>query len=71
MNQSFIDKSIDVLVENRISGQKKLFGRNQYMNGVIFEGNQNFIGKNVNIKIEHVNQNNLFGKSEKKNMRAA
>ena len=71
MNQSFIDKSIDVLVENQISGQKKLFGRNQYMNGVIFEGNQNFIGKNVNIKIEHVNQNNLFGKSEKKNMRAA
>ncbi len=71
MNKSFIDKSIDVLVENQISGQKKLFGRNQYMNGVIFEGNQNFIGKNVNIKIEHVNQNNLFGKSEKKNMRAA
>ena len=71
MNKSFIDKSIDVLVENQISGQKKLFGRNQYMNGVIFEGNQNFIGKNVNIKIEHVNQNNLFGKSEKKNMKAA
>ena len=71
MNKSFIDKSIDVLVENQISGQKKLFGRNQYMNGVIFEGNSNFIGKNVNIKIEHVNQNNLFGKSEKKNMRAA
>ena len=71
MNKSFIDKSIDVLVENQISGQKKLFGRNQYMNAVIFEGNPNFIGKNVNIKIEHVNQNNLFGKSEKKNMRAA
>jgi len=71
MNKSFIDKSVDVLVENQISGQKKLFGRNQYMNGVIFEGNSNFIGKNVNIKIEHVNQNNLFGKSEKKNMRAA
>ena len=71
MNKSFIDKSIDVLVENKISGQKKFFGRNQYMNAVIFEGNPNFIGKNVNIKIEHVNQNNLFGKSEKRNMRAA
>jgi tRNA-2-methylthio-N6-dimethylallyladenosine synthase len=71
MNKSFIDKSIDVLVENQLSGQKKLFGRNQYMNAVIFEGNTNFIGKNVNIKIKHVNQNNLFGKSEKNNMRAA
>ena len=51
--------------------KKKFFGRNQYMNAVIFEGNPDFIGKNVNIKIEHVNQNSLFGKSEKNNMRAA
>jgi len=71
VNKSFINKSIDVLVENKLSGQKKLFGRNQYMNAVIFEGDTNFIGKNLNIKIEHVNQNSLFGKSEKNNMRAA
>jgi len=71
INKSFINKSIDVLVENKLSGQEKLFGRNQYMNAVIFEGDPNFIGKNVNIKIEHVNQNSLFGKSEKNNMRAA
>ena len=70
-NKSFINKSIDVLVENKLYGQKKLFGRNQYMNSVIFEGNKNFIGKNLNIKIEHVNQNSLFGKIEKNNMRAA
>jgi len=71
INKSFINKSIDVLVENKLNGQKKLFGRNQYMNAVIFKGDPNFIGKNVNIKIEHVNQNSLFGKSEKNNMRAA
>ena len=71
INKSFINKLIDVLVENKLSGQEKLFGRNQYMNAVIFEGDPNFIGKNVNIKIEHVNQNSLFGKSEKNNMRAA
>ena len=52
-------------------GQNKLFGRNQYMNSVIFEKDKNFIGKNVNIKIEQVNQNSLFGKIEKNNMRAA
>ncbi len=71
MNKSYINKSIDVLVENELDGQKKLFGRNQYMNSVIFEGDKNFIGKNINIKIEHANQNSLFGKIEKHNMRAA
>ena len=70
-NRAFINKSIDVLVENKLEGQKKLFGRNQYMNSVIFEGNKNLIGKNLNIKIEHVNQNSLFGKIEKNNMKAA
>ena len=70
-NKSFINKSIDVLVENKLDNQKKFFGRNQYMNSVIFEGNKNLIGKNLNIKIEHVNQNSLFGKIEKNNMRAA
>jgi len=71
MNKFFINKSVDVLVENKMSGQKKLFGRNQFMNSVIFEGNANFIGKNINIKIEQANQNSLFGKIEKNNMRAA
>ena len=71
MNKSFIDKSIDVLIENDLEGQKKLFGRNQYMNSVIFEGSKNLIGKNINIKIEHVNQKSLFGRVEKNNMRAA
>ncbi len=71
INESFVNKSIDVLVENELIGQKKLFGRNQYMNPVIFEGSKNLIGKNINIKIEHVNQNSLFGKIEKNNKRAA
>ncbi len=71
MNKSFINKSIDVLVENKIEGQDKLFGRNQYMNSVIFNGNSDLIGKNLNIKIENVNQNSLFGKIEKNNMKAA
>ena len=71
INESFINKTTDVLIENELEGQKKLFGRNQYMNSVIFEGNKNLIGKNLNIKIEHVNQKSLFGKIEKNNMRAA
>jgi tRNA-2-methylthio-N6-dimethylallyladenosine synthase len=72
MNNSLINKSIDVLVENKIDGQSKLFGRNKYMNSVIFEGDEKNIGKILKIKIDKVNQNSLFGKLEKKNkMRAA
>ena len=70
-NKSFINKSIDVLVENKLDGQKKLFGRNQYINSVIFDGNKNLIGKNLNIKIKNVNQNSLFGEIAKNNMRAS
>ena len=71
LNESFINKSIDVLVQNELDGQNKLFGRNKYMNSVIFDGDKNYIGKNLNIKINQVNQNSLFGKIEKNNMRAA
>ena len=71
MNKSFINKSIEVLVENKMKGQNKLFGRNEFMNSVIFEGNANFIGKNINVKIENANQNSLLGRIKKSNMKAA
>ena len=41
------------------------------MNSVIFDGEDSDIGKNINVKIKEVNKNSLFGKIEKKNMRAA
>ena len=72
MNKSFEKKSIEVLVENKIQGQSKLFGRNKYLNSVIFDGDENNIGKMLKVKIESSNQNSLFGKIENnKNMRAA
>ena len=66
MNESLINKSIDVLVENKIDGQSKLFGRNMYMNSVIFDGEIKNIGKELKVKINKVNKNSLFGKIEKK-----
>ena len=66
MNESLINKSIDVLVENKIDGQSKLFGRNIYMNSVIFDGEIKNIGKELKVKINKVNKNSLFGKIEKK-----
>jgi len=72
MNRSFEKKSIEVLVENKIQGQSKLFGRNKYLNSVIFDGDENNIGKMLKVKIESSNQNSLFGKIENnKSMRAA
>ena len=72
MNRSFEKKSIEVLVENKIQGQSKLFGRNKYLNSVIFDGDENNIGKMLKVKIESSNQISLFGKIENnKSMRAA
>jgi len=69
-NKSLENKEIDVLVENKIQGQGKLFGRNEYFNPVIFSGDKNDIGKVVKINIENSNQNTLFGKIKNK-MKAA
>jgi len=61
-NKSFENRIIDVLVENKLKDQNKLFGRNKYMNSVILEGLEKNIGKITKVKIESSNQNNLFGK---------
>ena len=71
MNKSFINQSIDVLVENKMHDQDKLFGRNKYLNSVIFKGNKKEIGKVIEVKIENCNQNSLFGKIDNNNMKAA
>ena len=70
-NQSFEGKTIDVLVENKINGQKNLFGRNKYMSSVIVNADENNLGKLVSVKIERSNQNSLFGSVNSKSVRAA
>ena len=71
-NKSFEGKSVEVLVENIMQNQFKLFGRNEFNNSVIFAGNENNIGKIIKVKIENTNQNSLFGKIENnKDMKAA
>ena len=45
MNKSFEKKSIEVLVENKLKNQDKLFGRNSYLSSVIFKGSKDIIGK--------------------------
>ena len=69
-NKSFEEKEIDVLVENKMSNQNKYFGRNEFLNSVIFQSEKNDIGKIIKVNIKSSNQNSLFGLSKNK-MKAA
>ena len=64
MNKSLENTTIDVLVENRTEDKSKLFGRSQYMTSVLFNGNDDLIGKIVKVKIQSSNRNTIFGKTE-------
>ena len=68
INKSMINNSVEVLVENEIVGQNKLFGRNKYMNSVIFKGNNKDVGKIINVNVEKVNQNSLFGSTQNREL---
>ena len=71
-NKTTENKVVNVLVENKMKGQNKFFGRTEYMTGVIFEGEQNIEGKIVPVLITSYNQNNLFGEIKlNKNIKAA
>jgi len=65
-NKSLENTTINVLVENKMEKQNKLFGRNKYISPVIFNGNENLIGKVVKVKVQTSNQNTLFGLLDKK-----
>ncbi len=66
INKSLENITINVLVENKMEKQNKLFGRNKYISPVIFDGNENLIGKVVKVKVQTSNQNTLFGLLDKK-----
>ena len=62
LNMSLEGKAIEVLVENKLEKQNKFFGRNKFLNSVIFDGDESYIGKLIKVHIEKSNQNSLFGK---------
>ena len=62
LNKSLEGKNLEVLVENKLKNQNKFFGRNKFLNSVIFDGNESHIGKLIKVNIEKSNQNSLFGK---------
>ena len=70
-NKSLKGKNINVLVENKILDQNKLFGRNIYLNPVIFDGSETIVGKIVKVNIKDYNQNTLFGELIEKKTKSA
>jgi tRNA-2-methylthio-N6-dimethylallyladenosine synthase len=63
MNKSLENKEINVLVENKMNNSQKYFGRSEYMTSVIFDANDQDVGKVIKVKIDSSNQNTLFGSS--------
>jgi len=71
-NKTMENKFVNVLVENKLTNQKKFFGRTEYMIPVIFNGEKTIEGKIAPVFITSSNQNNLFGEYKlKKNIKAA
>ena len=60
-NESLVNTTVNVLVENKMKDGIKLFGRTEYMTSVIFEGGIENIGKIVQVKINNSNQNGNIG----------
>ena len=61
INRSFEKRIVDVLVEKKTEENNKFFGRSEYMTSVIFDANDEDVGKIVKVKIKKSNQKTLFG----------
>ena len=61
INKSFEKRIVEVLVEKKTEENNKFFGRSEYMTSVIFDANDEDVGKIVKVKIKKSNQKTLFG----------
>ena len=60
-NKTYLNEFCEVLVENKLAGQEKYFGRTRFMTPVIFQSDNCKSGEIINVKISAFNRNNLFG----------
>ena len=58
---TLLNKTIDVLFENKTKDGNKYFGRDECFNSVIVNSSEDITGKIKKIKITKVSQNTLFG----------
>jgi len=64
--KEFLNKSSEVLFENKMKNQNKYFGRDKFLNSIVVESKDDLTGQLLNVKINDYNHNSLFGKILKK-----
>ena len=60
-NKTYLNEFCEVLVENKLTGQEKYFGRTRFMTPVIFQSDNCKSGDLINVKISSFTRNSLFG----------
>ena len=60
--KKLIGKNVKTLFENKMNQPNKYFGRDEYSNSVVVESEENLVGKIIEVKINNVNNQTLFGK---------
>jgi tRNA-2-methylthio-N6-dimethylallyladenosine synthase len=68
--EGILNKSIEVLFENKLKNQNKYFGRDKFLNSVIVESKKDLTGQILDTKVTDFNHNSLFGtilSNEKRN----
>ena len=71
--KEFLNKSTEVLFENKLKNQDKYFGRDKFLNSVVVESAQELTGQILDININNFNHSSLFGtilSNEKRNFAA-
>jgi tRNA-2-methylthio-N6-dimethylallyladenosine synthase len=59
--EGLLNKSVEVLFENKLLNQNKYFGRDKFLNSVIVQSEKDLTGQILDITIDSFNHNNLFG----------
>ena len=59
--KNLINKTAEVLFENKLKKENKYFGRDEFFNSVIVKSDDDLTGKIINVRIIDVNHNTLFG----------
>ena len=63
--KKLIGTNVKTLFENKMNQPNKYFGRDEYSNSVVVESEENLVGKIIEVKINNVNNQTLFGKKNK------
>ena len=70
-NKKYLQKDCEVLIENKLKGQEKYFGRTKNMTPVIFQADTCKNGDLISVKINSFNKKNLFGTFQFNKVKAA